>query len=84
VATGLQGKRFLLRSFGVHYLRMSSTAPDNREWVEWDGAKIDVDTLVKVLHFDLHPDSLVKDPFRNHHRPSNVKTLFGAEVRRKD
>ena len=84
IAKSDSGERFRLRSFGVHYLRMSSTAPDNSEWIKWDGKKIDVDTLVKVLHFDLHPDSLLKEPFRNHHRPRNMKTLFGGEIRRMD
>lgn len=58
-----------VKLFGVHKLRMSGLRPDDSEWMTWDNrGKITVADLIRVLRFELHPDTLKPfDPARSHH-----------------
>lgn len=64
-----------LLSFGIHVLTFSHLGPDDSEWIKWDKKRIDVDTLTKILRFDLDPDTLKPIDLRNHHRTKNSKQL---------
>jgi hypothetical protein len=71
-------------NYGISFLSFSGTSPDDSESIRWgrfnknepniSWKTIDEDTLVKLLRFDLHPDSLQKHPFRRHHYISDAFT----------
>lgn len=69
----------LVWGFGVSILSMSGTDPDNSGRLEWGRFKsfangsiyyrsINLDQLYKLLRFELHPDTLSRQPFRRHHK----------------
>lgn len=62
------GRTIELRHYGVHLLRMSGSNPDNSEWLIWDDETVDVQTLIKLLRFDLDPDTLKPMDLRRHKR----------------
>lgn len=69
----IAGKRVRLYCYGVHKLRMSSASPATSQWMTWTDAYgteqyITVDQLVKLLRFDLNPDSLRPLEHREHKR----------------
>lgn len=73
----LRVKGQLVRSFGVSFLFMDNTSPDNSVVMEWGRFDrtgqifcrgIDVATLVALLRFDIHPDTLTPQAFRRHHK----------------
>lgn len=66
-----------VRHFGVSILRLSGTSPDDSHQMIWsrflgDGKRkareIDVDTLIRLLRFELHPDTFERNPIRRHHK----------------
>jgi hypothetical protein len=64
----------VVRSFGVHLLRfLDGSSPENSRRIEWSKrccdhrVEITTDQLVELLLFELHPSTLVGDPFRRHH-----------------
>lgn len=64
-----------LKSFGIHVLTFSHLGPDDSEWIKWDRRLIDIDTLTKLLRFDLDPDTLKPIDLRNHHSTKKTKQL---------
>jgi hypothetical protein len=78
-------RRVVLKAFGVHVLRLSADTPDNSEWMQWDKARfgqggfIDREQLVKLLRFELDPDTLGPLDLRRHHRlPVDQPSLFDS------
>lgn len=67
---------FHIRSFGGHVLRLSETTPDDSKTILWDEKKIDLDTLMKLLKFELNPDTLGPIDNRLHHKKENQPGLF--------
>lgn len=57
-------KKVRLRLYGGHLLRLSDVDPPSSEWITWDNKPIDVETLVKLLRFDLDPDTLREADWR--------------------
>ena len=86
VAKNERGERFRVRSFGVHFIRMSGTCPTDSEVMYWDDHSISVEQLERVLRFEIHPTTLVPNPLRNHHRPQSVLQLpgLGDHIVRRD
>jgi hypothetical protein len=58
-----------VKALGYHALRMSGGTPDDSEKIVWDKREITADVLVKLLKFELHPDTLLPMDFRIHHAP---------------
>jgi hypothetical protein len=76
-------KKQLIRNFGVAFLSMSGTSPFNSEQIEWgrfcdndsiDWHSIDQTVLTELLRFDRHPDTLIKNTFRRHHKTRRLVT----------
>ena len=63
----IQGRKIIVRCYGVHLLRFSGLGPDDSEWMLWDTKPITSDTLTEILRFDLDPDTLKPIDLRNHH-----------------
>lgn len=84
----------ILQNFGVAFLSLSDTTPDNSESMRWGRFKgkfcairwttIDVAQLLKLLRFEIHPDNLKERPFRRHHKDwktmETVPTPLGFSV----
>ena len=51
-------RRVALKLFGGHSLRLSAGCPEKSAWIEWDHKAIDVDALVRLLRFEIDPDTL--------------------------
>lgn len=56
-----------LRHFGVHALRFSGTGWTDSEWIEWDKRMITKEILLKLLRFEIDPDSFHRIEVRPHH-----------------
>lgn len=54
--------------FGVHKWILSGSVLSDSEWMTWDDKLIDGDQLLKLLRFDLSPDSLKPMEHREHKR----------------
>ena len=54
-------------SFGYYLLTLSHSAPSNSAWMTWQKREIDQSTLIKLLRFDLDPETLRPLDFRLHH-----------------
>lgn len=63
----MNGRKIIVRCYGVHLLRFSGLGPDDSEWISWDQKTITVDQLTGLLRFDLDPDTLTPIDLRNHH-----------------
>jgi hypothetical protein len=72
-----------LRNFGVAVVRMSGTTPLDSEWIKWcrfdmsrDGflveKEVSLEQLVRLVRFDIHPDTLTEQPFRRHHKTNTT------------
>lgn len=73
---GLYGAR-RVKAYGVHKVRMDGTHPGNSTWITWDNKKINEQILIKLLRFELHPDSLrPMDCSRPHKKKRLPKMLF--------
>lgn len=77
----------LVKNWGVSILSMAGTSPDNSEWLVWgrfleDGSidwgdkfgdrYIDLDTLEKLLSFEIGPDDRRSNPLRRHHKTRTI------------
>jgi hypothetical protein len=86
-----------LVNFGVTVVRLSGTTPDDSEWIKWgrfirgkqtglDWKDITVEQLLKLMRFDMHPDTFNDKPFRRHHKTKkfNVveRSALGFDVER--
>lgn len=65
-----------MRSYGAHKLRLAGTDPLDSSWISWDDKPITIADLLKLLRFDLHPDSLNPVEWRRHKRIKRDATLF--------
>lgn len=87
----------LIWGFGVGVLSMSGTDPSNSDHLEWgrfkkgsDGKlhyrKITINQLYGLLRFELHPDSLSRQPFRRHHKTRLIsveeQTVLGFSIKK--
>ena len=75
-------KRWIVpRSLGYHLLRISGFDPPSSAIMRWDKRpeNITVPTLISLLRFDLHPDTLEPLDFRIHHTQKSAKKLPGFE-----
>lgn len=76
-----------IRFFGVFVLVMNGTDPENSEKMWWGSIKtmkvtsdakelkwkrITKETLISILRFDVDPYSFAKNPFRRHHKRSEI------------
>jgi hypothetical protein len=68
-----------LVNFGVSVVRISGTTPEDSEWIRWGRfirshyanmawKEISVPQLLKLIRFDMHPDTFNENPFRRHHK----------------
>jgi hypothetical protein len=56
-----------VRCFGGFELRLSSTSPEDSEWMEWNRKRITVEQLEKLLRFDIDPITFKKMDWRDNH-----------------
>ena len=69
-------REITLRCYGMHVLTFSGLGPTDSDYIKWDSRNVQIDTLTKLLRFDLDPDSLNPIDLRNHHNPDkNQKGL---------
>lgn len=65
-----------LRLFGGHLLTFSKDDPANSEWIRWDKHLVGIPTLIRLLKFELDPDTLKLMDWRRRYksvgRPSSV------------
>lgn len=86
-----------LINFGVTVVRLSGTRPDDSAWIKWGRfvresqteiawSDISVDQLLKLMRFDLHPNTFSEQPFRRHHKTRKLqvveKSALGFDVER--
>ena len=66
-----------VRSFGVYTLRFSGTGPLDSETIHWNKRLIDLETLEKLLAFEVEPDRFIpiEEALRNRHA-NRQATLF--------
>lgn len=62
----IAGKKIPVYCYGAHLLRFSGIDPASSEWIEWDRKRIDLDQLISLLRYDIHPDSLRPMEHRMH------------------
>lgn len=71
-------------NFGVSFISISDERPDKSDCIKWgrfQGAskvrwrKIGLDLLLDLLKFERHHDNLEKNPFRRHHKTSEIWRL---------
>ncbi len=61
------------RAFGVHLLTFENTSPENGK-IRWDKENVTKGQLIKILKFELHPETLKLMDGRVHH--GKVPQLF--------
>lgn len=67
-----------LRMFGAHLLQMSGDDPETSLSMQWDwNRKIDLQTLIRILRFELDPDSLKPMDWRRRYSSFNELDLLG-------
>jgi len=64
------------RLFGFHLLQFSDAGPEDSDKILWDRKKISIDQLVKLLKFELDPDSLRPLDLRIHHRKEEPPLFY--------
>jgi hypothetical protein len=68
-----------LKNYGVSVVRLSGVTPENSDFILWGRfardsdcemkyTVINVEQLLKLMRFDLHPDNMHPNPFRRHHK----------------
>ncbi len=62
----MRKKTIRCRAFGVHVLTFEKSSPDNGK-IRWDKGDITKGQLVKLLKFELHPETLKPMDGRAHH-----------------
>lgn len=73
VYSALLDRNVKCKAFGFHLLTLDGTTPANSESIIWDTHQIDADILVKILRFELDPDTLRDLDFRIHHKPKAME-----------
>lgn len=64
---------------GVHILRMDKDTPGTSDWLKWDEREITVDTLLRIMRYEVDPDSLRALEHREHKKASDQPPLFNSE-----
>jgi len=54
----LLGRDIILRMFGGHLLEFECDSPDDTGWIAWDKKTINEEMLLRLLRFELDPDTL--------------------------
>jgi len=76
----------VLRHYGVGFLFMDGTSPDDSGSMEWGRFQknrsilrkaITLTDLIDLLKFDRHWHNLTRNPFRRHHK---TRTIYGTDV----
>ena len=76
----------VLRHYGVGFLFMDGTCPDDSGSMEWGRFQknrsvlrkaITLTDLIDLLKFDRHWHNLTRNPFRRHHK---TRTIYGTDV----
>lgn len=58
-----------LFAFGGHLLQISGDSPANSDWMRWDNTYlITEDVLIKLLRFEIDPETLRPMEWRRHHK----------------
>lgn len=68
VASYIAGRKVRVICYGVHLLRISGQTFPASQVIAWDGKKISCEDLLKLLRYELHPDSLLPMEHRAHKR----------------
>ena len=86
-----------LRNYGVTVVRLSGSTPEDSEWIKWGRfvrgnardmkwTAVSVEQLLKLMRFELHPDTMNTNPLRRHHKTRMFqeveKAPLGFEVAR--
>lgn len=66
VHSHIAGQKVQVHCYGVHKLRLSGSTPDQSDRITWDTKQIDTEQLVKILRYDLSPDTLKPMEHRSH------------------
>jgi len=74
----MAGVRTPIHCYGVHKLTLSGSTPGDSSSITWDDRPIDRVQLVKLLRYDLSPDSLRPLEHRSHKAVVDMPTLFGV------
>ena len=60
-------KVIVVKAFGYHLLQFENTNPNNG-WIRWDRKEVTICQLIKILKFELHPETLKPLDGRDHHK----------------
>jgi len=86
-----------LVNFGVTVVRLAGTTPDDSSWIKWGRFvrssvsemtwhDIDAEQLLRLMRFDVHPDTMNQHPFRRHHKTRRIHVVersdLGFEIER--
>jgi hypothetical protein len=75
------GKKIRVICHGYHILRMSHETPGCSEWLLWDGREVTKEQVVRILRYELDPDSLRPLEHREHKKLlENQPTLFNPDL----
>lgn len=80
-----------LINYGVSVVRLSGTTPDDSDWIMWgrfirnnksgmNWKRIDSALLLRLIRFDIHPDSFTDQPFRRHHKTNTFHVVETSEL----
>ena len=80
-----------LVNFGITIVRISGMTPDNSGEIYWGRfdnngqnkikwTRIAIIELLKLMRFDMHPDTFNEDPFRRHHKTRKYKIMEKCEL----
>src|SRR5260370_31600476 len=65
-----------VKALGYHLLRINGCTPDDSTKIQWDKKQTTKDTLLKILKFEAHPDTLRPMDLRNHHDKINKQPVL--------
>lgn len=84
-----------IRFFGVFLLIMSGTTPDNSDEMWWGSiqkntcltdankaawTKINIEKLIELLRFEIHPVNFCRVPFRRHHLTREIMVVKNSPL----
>lgn len=72
-----------LINYGVSFVRLEGSSPADSVWIKWGRFKrsslveiswndISIEQLIKLMRFELHPDTLCASSYRRHHKTAKV------------
>ncbi len=79
----LKWKGQTLVNYGVSFVRMDGSSPADSQWLMWGRFKpsacfdvvwhdINIAQLIRLLRFELHPETLAENTFRRHHKTRSI------------